>query len=406
MTMKTTALTIFAFLLLQEVCMNSASPASLPTNLKEIVQAPKNGIPDSVLNPSLQDVVPPLAPASSLQALKTPTEPHSAPSQSMFGDNVNLQWLPWNGSLPNGAVGIWNGYTSRADYVCKFNCEAGFYHPSKGPYCLYPYADKEYYTTTFDVLVNRDNFEFVEWLSGSYGSVPEMGVKTCGGAGIYVGKNKYGLGKVVPIHEAFFLPWEGKEYWYKSYQVLAINRESYSQHISHVEYGIDQIKLFHYPPETMRLSTVVNNECQTVKKTVHLEKKSEVETTWDIGRSTMRGVSSSISAKIPLIGTASVDFTKEKTFTFSRGTTQVESISHSVSIEVVAPPNHSCTVKMEGKKITADIPFTARLSRTYSNGETQWTTIVGKYDGVQIGELKAVVERCEPIADAKPCPSA
>ncbi|MBN3299552.1 NATT4 protein, partial [Amia calva] len=325
---------------------------------------------------------------------------------TIFGDNVNLKWVKWTGSLPNGAVGMWNGYASRTDYICKYNCEAGFYNPSKGPYCLYPYADREYYAPEFEILVNEDNFEFVEWKDGSYGSVPPNAVRTCAGVGIYVGRNKYGLGKVVPQFEAFFLPWEGDEYWYKTYQVLAINREAYTQHISHVEYGIDQIELFHHPPETLRLSSVTNNECQTVKKTVRIEKTSEVESSWDIGRSTMLGITSGISAKIPLIGTASVDFTAEKTFQFSRGTTMVEAISHSISVELSVPPNHSCTVRMEGKKITADIPFTARLSRTYVNGETQWTSVFGTYDGVQIGEIKAVVDRCEPVADAKPCLSA
>ncbi|MGH0169717.1 UNVERIFIED_CONTAM: hypothetical protein FKN15_057360 [Acipenser sinensis] len=326
-------------------------------------------------------------------------------SHSIFGDNINLKWVSWNGTMPNGAMSIWNGYAERVDYVCKFNCEAGFYNPSKGPYCRYPYADKEYYAPNFELLVNQDHFEFVEWIDGSYGSVPTNGIKTCSGVGIYVGKNKYGLGKVATQHEAFFLPWEGDEYWYKKYQVLSINRESYTQHISHVDYGIDQIKLFHHPPETLRLSSVTNNECQTVKKTVNIEKTTEMETSWDIGRSTMLGITSGISTKIPLIGSASVDFTAEKTFQFSKGTAIVESISHSVSLEINIPPNHSCTMRMEGKKITADIPFIARLSRTYVNGDTHWTTVAGKYNGVQIGELKAVVDRCQPIADAEPCPN-
>uniref|UniRef100_A0A8C4SX64 Natterin-3-like n=1 Tax=Erpetoichthys calabaricus TaxID=27687 RepID=A0A8C4SX64_ERPCA len=326
-------------------------------------------------------------------------------SHGLFVDNVNLQWIPWNGSLPDGAVSILNGYASRTDYVCKFNCEAGFYNPNKGPYCLYPYADKEFYASTFDILVNRDNFEFTEWLSGSYGSVPDAGIRSCTGVGIYVGKNKYGLGKVVPQHGAFFLPWEGKEYWYKNYQVLSINTATYSQHISHVVYGIDQIKFFQHPPETLKLSTVVNNECHTVKKTVILEKTTEIERHWDIGRSVRNDSHSSISAQIPQLGVGSVEFTKEKTWQFSQGTSTAESTTHKMSIEVSAPPGHSCAVRMEGKKIKLDIPFTARLSRTYINGETQWTSISGKYDGVQVGELKAIVERCEPVADAKPCPA-
>merc|ERR1712168_180469 len=218
------------------------------------------------------------------------------------------------------------------------------------------------------------------------------------------GKNKYGLGKVVPQYEAFFLPWEGDEIWYKSYQVLTVNRDAYSQRISNVKYFIDEVEIFQYPPETMRISGVTNNECQNVVKTVTISKTTEVETTWNIGRSTMLGITAGITAKIPLIGSGGIEFTGEKTLQFNRGTTMVEALSHSVSVQLTVPPNHSCTVRMEGRKITADIPYTACLSRTYRNGDTQWTSIAGTYDGVQIGEVRAVVDRCEPVANALPCP--
>uniref|UniRef100_A0A3B4D6V6 Natterin-3-like n=1 Tax=Pygocentrus nattereri TaxID=42514 RepID=A0A3B4D6V6_PYGNA len=317
----------------------------------------------------------------------------------LFDDNINLNWTKWEASLPNGAVGIYNGYTKRTDYICKYNCEAGFYTPSKGPYCNYPYGDREYHAPEFDVLVNLDNFEFMEWKDGSYGSVPNHAVRTCGGVGIFVGKNKYGLGKVVPQFEAFFLPWEGDEYWYKKYQVLAINRDAYTQHISHVEYGINEVELFHYPPETMRISSVTNNDCQAVTKTVTISKTSEVESTWNIGRSTMLGITAGITAKIPLIGTAG-----EQTVSFSQGTKMIETISHSMSVQVLVPPNHYCSVRMDARRMSADIPFTARLSRKYSNGDTHWTTVTGTYDGVKIGEINAIVERCKPIPDAEPCP--
>uniref|UniRef100_A0A8D3BMJ6 Natterin-3-like n=1 Tax=Scophthalmus maximus TaxID=52904 RepID=A0A8D3BMJ6_SCOMX len=307
------------------------------------------------------------------------------PSSFMFADNVNLEWLTWGGSVPNGAVAIYNGYTERTDYVCKYKCE----------------ADHEYYAPEFQILANKDNFEFLEWKEGSYGSVPLHSVRTCPGVGIYVGKNKYGLGKVVPQFEAFFLPWEA-QYWYKKYQVLTINRDAYTQDISNVKYAIDEVAIFQYPPETMRISGVTNNECQAVVKTVTISASTEVETTWNIGRSTMLGMTGSITANIPFIGSGGIELSGKKTLQFSRGTTRVESLSHSVSVELTVPPNHSCRVRMEGRKIKADIPYTARLSRTYRDGETQWTSISGTYDGVQIGEVRAVVERCEPVADAKP----
>ncbi|XP_015241077.1 PREDICTED: natterin-3-like [Cyprinodon variegatus] len=380
--------------------ISSASPQDI---VKKSIQHRKV----SLLNPELKDQIPEIISSKVVFGPLTPVDleqQQDLPSSFLFGDNVNLKWLTWDGFLPNGAVSIYNGYTKRTDYVCKYQCEAGFYNPSLGPYCRYPYGDREYYAAKFEILTNKDNFEFLEWKGGSYGSVPNHSVKTCAGGGIFVGKNKYGLGKVVPQFEAFFLPWEGDEYWYKNYQVLTINRDAYTQHITDVKYGIDEVAIFQYPPETMRISGVTNNECQAIVKTATISKTSEVETTWNIGRTTMMGITSSITANIPLIGSAGIEMSVEKTLQFSRGTTVVESLSHSVSVELTVQPNHSCSVRMEGRKIKADIPFTARLSRTYRNGQTRSTTDSGMYDGVQIGEVRAVVDRCEPVADAKPCP--
>ncbi|KAF7231511.1 natterin-3 [Nothobranchius furzeri] len=391
---------LFVLLLPALLALSSAS-------LRDIVKRSLHNQKVSLLNPELEDQVPELGSNKIVSSPLTPEDllqQQDLPSSFLFGDNVNLEWLIWDGSLPNGAISIYNSYTKRTDYVCKYKCEAGFYNPNLGSYCRYPYGNREYYASEFEILANKDNFEFLEWKEGSYGSVPQHSVKTCEGTGIYVGKNKYGLGKVVPQFEAFFLPWEGDEYWYKKYQVLSINRDAYTQHITDVKYAIDEVAIFQYPPETMQISGVTNNECQSIVKRVTISKTSEVETTWNIGRGTMLGITGSITAKIPLIGSGGIELSGEKTLQFNRGTTVVESISHSVSVELTVPPNHICRVRMEGRKIKADIPYTARLSRTYLNGETQWTSISGTYDGVNIGEVRAVVDRCEPVADAKPCP--
>uniref|UniRef100_A0A4W5MZG0 Uncharacterized protein n=1 Tax=Hucho hucho TaxID=62062 RepID=A0A4W5MZG0_9TELE len=178
------------------------------------------------------------------------------------------------------------------------------------------------------VLVNMDNFEFVGWIEEEYGAVPHHAVKTCPGVEIYVGKNKYGLGKVVTQHQAFCL-----------YQVLAINRDAYSQSSCSTTL------------EALQFVRVTNLECSSVEKMVLLEK------------------------------TSTMDFTKQQTVSFSESTTMVECIRNSISVELLVPPNHSCAVRMEGRKMTADSPFTGRLSRTYHNGDTHWTTITGTCEG-------------------------
>ncbi|XP_071377005.1 natterin-3-like [Centroberyx affinis] len=335
-----------------------------------------------------------------LVSLLTPAEFDSF----MFDDTVNLKWLTWPGSLPNGAVSIYNNYNGRTDYVCKYGTSAGFYNPSLGPHCRYPYGNKEYLASSFEILVNKDNFEFLEWKEGSWGSVPQHSVMTGPGVNVYVGKNKYGLGKVVPGFEAFFLPWEGKEYWYKYYEVLTINKDVTSQHVSNVRYAINEAVIVQYPPETMRISGATNNQCQSVVKTVTISKTTEVGKTWNIGQATTLSFKTSVTTEIPYISSTGIEFGTEMTMGFSHGTTKVETLNHSVSVELTVPPNHSCRVYMVGHKFKTDISYTASLSRTYRSGETRWTSITGTYNGVEIGEVQAVIDRCKPVANAQPCP--
>lgn len=120
-------------------------------------------------------------------------------------NGTNLMWVTWKNSLPRNAVSLYNGYTNRVDYICKYKCDAGFYTPSKGQYCYYSLKTKEEKGFPFEILVNKDNFEILEWNADLYGSVPKNSVWTCSGKQIYVGKNKYGLGKVSTKDKVFLL---------------------------------------------------------------------------------------------------------------------------------------------------------------------------------------------------------
>ncbi|XP_028434985.1 natterin-3-like [Perca flavescens] len=268
---------------------------------------------------------------------------------------------------------------------------AGFYNPDKGPYCLYPYGEKELRDSPFEILVKKDNLELLEWKDDSWGSVPDNAVETCPGSDVYVGKNEYGLGKVVVQHKALFVPWEGSECWYKNYQ-----------DISDVKYKTDGVKPIEYPPETMQISVVTNNECQSVKQTTTLSETTQKEQRWDFSFWFRMGVKTSITARIPLISSAGIEVSAETIYQYTKGTTYTEFTT--VSVDTNVQPNHSCRVSMVGCKYETDIPYTARLKHTYRNGETTWTSISGTYSSVQMGEVHGEVDRCTPVPNTRPCP--
>lgn len=321
-----------------------------------------------------------------------------------FDNKGNVKWQTWNGFLPDGAVSIYNTYVGRIDYVCKHGCHAGLYSHSLGDFCHYPYGDKEYRTNSFDILVNKDDFEIVEWKKGSYGSVPEHAVRTCSSDEVYVGKNEYGLGKVHRRHTAFFLPWRGKEYWYKYYEVLTINRDIDSEIISDVRYKTNNAKISKHAPETMHISSGINNGCNPVTKTVTLSKTVRDEKRWDIHASVSVGVTKTFTAGVPAVASGSIQVSGQFTFDYSNGATHAEDHTHTVEVQVSVPPNHSCKVKMLAYKYDVNIPFTALLTRTYRNTAMKRSHISGTYYSIQTGEVRAVVERCEYLTSAQPCP--
>ncbi|KAF3695381.1 Natterin-3 [Channa argus] len=373
-------------------------------SLQEVLESSSQHKHVPLLNPDLEETAerPTITHQRILSPAKFKQKRQAEPSSSSY--EGKLKWQKWNGVLPNGTVSIYNEYAKRVDFVCQYNCQAGFYNPEMGSHCNYPYADKEYQASSFHILVNEDAFENLEWKDGSYGSVPLNAIKTCRISDIYVGKNKYGLGKVHVRHAAFFLPWTGLEYFYKYYQVLTINMDVQSEHISNVKYNTNLGEIISHPPENMHVSVMNNNECNPVQKTVTLSKTISVEKRWDISSSITIGVKTTFSGGIPLIASGNTEISTEISFQFSGGHTNTEELNFSSSVEVTVPPNHSCRARMVGYKFEINVPFTARLSRTYRNGVTTWTPISGMYKGVQFGEVHSEVDRCTPVPNAKPCP--
>ncbi|XP_028271103.1 natterin-3-like isoform X1 [Parambassis ranga] len=320
-------------------------------------------------------------------------------------DHGNLKWELWQATtdLPARVVGIYNKYAERYDYICKNGCHSGFYNPIEGSYCQSPNVEDVTKFNTFEVLTNENSFEMLEWKDASSGSVPENSVRTCPRSEIYVGKNKYGLGKVDPRTRAFHLYWDRSEYKYSSYQVLTINRGVKNHQVSDVHYNTDEAVITKQPPETMRISVVRNAGCNPVVQTVTMTKEIQQERRWDISASISLGVTTTLSAGIPGLVSGELEISPALSFTFSGGQTVIETNSQSVTVGVIAPPNHICRVKMLGYKYKADIPFTARLQRTYTSGDTRATSIPGTYKGVQAGEVWTEVERCQPIPNATSC---
>ncbi|NXS98345.1 NATT3 protein, partial [Jacana jacana] len=127
------------------------------------------------------------------------------------------------------------------EYVCSttmLGCDTGAYVPARGPFCFFPLNEREEKAKDFKVLVNVGSFEALDWVGGSFGSVPKDAVEGCPSIDVFVGRNRYGLGKVVKRHRALFVVVDRQEVWYKWYQVLVVKKGPANVTISDLLYNV------------------------------------------------------------------------------------------------------------------------------------------------------------------------
>ncbi|KAM4663552.1 natterin-3-like [Discoglossus pictus] len=322
--------------------------------------------------------------------------------QLIFNDYVSLKWIEWTGSIPSGAVSIINQQSKRTDYVCSVQgCATGYYSPSTGTYCFYSQSGKEYRTSSFKILVNENNFELIEWQAGSYGSVPTDSIGRC--PGIYVGKNQYGLGKVVPSAKVLFLPFGGYEYTYDYYEVLRLYANYHTQTINNVGYYTNQVS---YNSETLQVlasSKAINNVCQRMKKVVTLSKTTVQDQNWDIRRPTNRGVATMLTTQVPSFSGNTITLLRPEEFEWREGRSRSQTQTHTRTLEITVDPNHECEVVLQGRVIYSSMPFRAQLTRIYQNGEERTTPIQGMFYNRQTDEVSVGVKQCRRIPNSAPC---
>uniref|UniRef100_A0A8V0XNZ0 Uncharacterized protein n=1 Tax=Gallus gallus TaxID=9031 RepID=A0A8V0XNZ0_CHICK len=207
-------------------------------------------------------------------------------------------WLSWElfrGELPADTVSNWNAYTNVTEYVCltlSWHCSIGSYVPSRGPFCYFAYGELALRSYEFKVLVNKGKFEALQWVDDSFGDVPENAVEGCESFDIYVGRNRYGLGKVSKEQRALFVAVDGKEVWFKWYQVLTVKTGPANITISGVLYNVSAA-VEHSEDVTITKTTVKNEGCQGTRQDVTLEEATEVEHDWELDQeifSSIRGV--------------------------------------------------------------------------------------------------------------------
>ncbi|XP_035169549.1 natterin-3-like [Oxyura jamaicensis] len=328
-------------------------------------------------------------------------------NQKVEGEEIpsHLEWVDFNGTLPADTVSNWNNYTKTTEYVCSTEvqgCNVGAHVPSRGPFCFYPFWESEQKTSSFKVLVNRGDLEALRWVDDSFGDVPETAVEGCPSADIYVGRNRYGLGKVSKEQQAFFVVVDHEEVWFKWYQVLAVRAGPADVTISDVHYNTSEA-MGGGEEVTLTKTTVKNEGCRGRREDVTLEEAAEVVHDWELDQEVFSTIHGALRAAPLAFNGTSWEATNVTRVTWMGRATTGEYVVHTRRVEVEMRPRTTCTVALVGRQLDVRVPFAAWLSRDFGDGQPHRVAVTGVARSRVVVDVRAGVEQCSPLAGSLPC---
>ncbi|XP_056330376.1 natterin-3-like [Danio aesculapii] len=307
--------------------------------------------------------------------------------QKASDQNTNLEWVRSEG-VPKDAVFYSN--EGKQHYIAKYNstCEVCFFD-SISKSCLKMLSTKKWESVkilTFEeilFLVNRDNFELLEWKKCTINKFPPMSVVVCGKFIVNLNMSTQTDG-----------------------EALAINNDIKVQHLNVVEYLISSA-VTSENLEVLKHFKASNMNCKPSKHTVKLDQNIDKTYSYQIGKIHTFGFNSevSVSGEIPTIAKilGKLGFKYEHTRSRNNTTSVLEKNLHSVSTDVEIPPHHSCTVDITSNILKTEVPFTGEITRVYNNKQIRKTLVNGTYIHQEVDEIETLVNPCQQLSGRTNC---
>ncbi|XP_061211067.1 natterin-3-like [Neopsephotus bourkii] len=314
-----------------------------------------------------------------------------------------LQWVPFQGHLPMDTVSNWNPHSQRLEFICSVpGCHSGAYVPSRGPFCFYPFGDRELRSPSFNLLVNIGDLEPLQWANASFGAVPDGAVETCPHDDVFVARTSYGLGKVVKEQRAAFVVVDGEELWFKWYQVLVAKRGPSNVTITHVVYDTSRA-VMGVQDVTLATTTVQNRGCTPRSGPIPMETASEVEHDWVLTPNFFTDTPGVLEAAPLLFNGSGWDVGAVGAVPWVGGGSTVEYVPHREVMEREVAVGSACAVALVGGRVDARVPFTARLTRGYGDGHRHRGAVSGWVRVRRVLGVRGRFGPCWSVEGGDPC---
>ena len=290
--------------------------------------------------------------------------------------------------VPSGWSVIWKDSGSGADWdgsFWKFSCPAGFVALGHAAKRDYNQPDINNYRCVNSSLVTSGTFSNV-WEDKGSGANEDCSI-------YQANPNSDGLGvSALYAVNGYHAPYETALILKSYYVRVESGRPITKVDVLTISYQMDRKALLFTTPFAAQSTTVSNCGAGAIEQSVSrdLSYTETVTSSWNWGIEIAIGVAVTWKAEDPITGSGS-STALSVTVTTSYGQTFETSraVSDTMTVNIVIPGGKTTSAWVVGRKDTMDVPFTATVRYTYTDGTTSEGSISGEYKGMTIVDVEA-----------------
>lgn len=180
---------------------------------------------------------------------------------------------------------------------------------------------------------------------------------------------------------------------------MRIRETVFSRTIDEVEYQVKDARIYGQRVLTVDSAEGANiTTDSSTKLSLSFKKVTTGQRSWNSSVTLKLGVSTAISAGIPLLAEGKITVSSEFSGSYSWGTTIQESQESSVTYQVDVPPMTKVTVTLLATQAKYDVPFYYRQKDILTDGTTQTSNLRdGIYTGANAYNFKFEITKVEKL---------
>lgn len=143
-------------------------------------------------------------------------------------------------------------------------------------------------------------------------------------------------------------------------------------------------------PASIYKTYVINKSDQQQSCEREVEYTTTKTTSFSFSTSVSFGITTSVTASVPLFASTTTELSQEQTMSFDSGEETSVSKTDSITAKVVVPGKKKMETTITGSKYITDIPYTAAVKKTYFDGTQSFGQTAGIFNGVEVSEITVI----------------